>query len=591
MNAFPLFRSKWTNEHIAAAVFIVLILYMLPQWSANPAAVFDFLYVLSIGLTIDVTANFVRYKRPVCAVSAAVTAAILYILTPGVPLWGRLLGIIFALLVGKHFWGGAGKNIVNPAITGLLFVGLLFNLKFPAFAATFLIVPATILSLPFLKIRPYASIGFMTGMCISLFLNHGLTVSDIVSYGVVFWSCLVITDPVTVTPHPLYGAAAGFLSGFVPLYYSGSAAFMALGILFANLFSCLADEFCKKSYNKARLSFKKNKIIPFSADKSLFYDLTGEKNGYAEHALELSKDDILNHIKANGVFGLGGAAFPAYKKIMSAIESSAAKKYLIINGVECDPGLIHDKWLLYNYTDEIYRGIQLLCRCMKFDSVIMAVKTAEGLNYPKDLIIREVPDYYPVGAERILVKEILNKTVVHDAIPSKEGILVMNVQTVLSIYEAVCKNKKADTKFLTVTDIRKKMGKVVRVRLGTKIHDIIEAVCPQPGIIFCGGGLMQARAADDEDIIDKEINFLAAADYPRYKESPLCSKCGLCSMNCPAGLRVNAIAALVDEGKLEEAGRLHAVECIECGSCSFVCLAERNLSARLKRVKEYLKSK
>lgn len=109
MNTFSLVRTKWSNEHIMAAVFIVSVLYLLPQWLQSPKELLDFAAVLILGLLIDVIANIIRYKRLVCAVSAAVTVAVLQVLTPGVPLWGRILGVAFALLVGKHFEGGTGK--------------------------------------------------------------------------------------------------------------------------------------------------------------------------------------------------------------------------------------------------------------------------------------------------------------------------------------------------------------------------------------------------------------------------------------------------------------------------------------------------
>lgn len=185
---------------------------------------------------------------------------------------------------------------------------------------------------------------------------------------------------------------------------------------------------------------------------------------------------------------------------------------------------------------------------------------------------------------------MLGKTLAHDTVPAHAGILILNVQTVFSIYEAVCLNRKADSRFLTVADMNEKTAQVVKVRLGTRIHDIMETIHPQSTYFFSGGGCIQARVAGEEDVIDKTVNFLAAGDFPHYKESLLCSRCGFCSENCPAGLKVNTIVRLVDEGKVQETGKLHAERCIGCGSCSFVCLAGRNLSARMKTAKEYLKS-
>ncbi len=45
---------------------------------------------------------------------------------PLVPLWIAAVGIIFAVIIGKEVFGGFGRNVFNPAITGRLFVYISF---------------------------------------------------------------------------------------------------------------------------------------------------------------------------------------------------------------------------------------------------------------------------------------------------------------------------------------------------------------------------------------------------------------------------------------------------------------------------------
>ncbi len=47
-------------------------------------------------------------------------------LPPAVPLWIAATGIIFGVLFGKCVYGGFGRNIFNPAITGRLFIYIAF---------------------------------------------------------------------------------------------------------------------------------------------------------------------------------------------------------------------------------------------------------------------------------------------------------------------------------------------------------------------------------------------------------------------------------------------------------------------------------
>ena len=59
---------------------------------------------------------------------AVLVTCLLYALSmpPMVPLWIAAIGIIFGVLFGKNIFGGFGRNIFNPAITGRLFVYITF---------------------------------------------------------------------------------------------------------------------------------------------------------------------------------------------------------------------------------------------------------------------------------------------------------------------------------------------------------------------------------------------------------------------------------------------------------------------------------
>ena len=47
-------------------------------------------------------------------------------LPPMVPLWIAVIGIVFGVFFGKCIYGGFGRNIFNPAITGRLFIYICF---------------------------------------------------------------------------------------------------------------------------------------------------------------------------------------------------------------------------------------------------------------------------------------------------------------------------------------------------------------------------------------------------------------------------------------------------------------------------------
>lgn len=70
---------------------------------------------------------FMKARGKKVSEAVLVTCA-LYALSmpPLVPLWVAAIGIIFGVLFGKCIFGGFGRNIFNPAITGRLFVYITF---------------------------------------------------------------------------------------------------------------------------------------------------------------------------------------------------------------------------------------------------------------------------------------------------------------------------------------------------------------------------------------------------------------------------------------------------------------------------------
>ena len=192
-----------------------------------------------------------------------------------------------------------------------------------------------------------------------------------------------------------------------------------------------------------------------------------------------------------------------------------------------------------------------------------------------------MPDRYPYGAEKLFVEKLLGISIPENSNPAQYGVLVLNVQTVLSVYEAVCCNEKADTRYITVADMVLGTGQVARVKLGDPVTDIVGKTIRSKGVTFVGGGVMQVHMAADGEAVDRRTNFIAVGMLPKFKESTQCINCGLCKLCCPMELNVRKITDLVDKGKSLEALAYDSSRCISCGICSHVCMAGRNLAVRI----------
>lgn len=332
-----------------------------------------------------------------------------------------------------------------------------------------------------------------------------------------------------------------------------------------------------KKYRRTKGRFPKAKLgkVVKLRDQDTFLDLA--KGDYRElHTITPDRDSILSEIRRQGVPGFGGSGFPAAVKLQTVLEAKADRKYLIINAVECDPGLLHDRWLLMNRFSEVEKGITLLTACAHFHKVILATKEDIKTN-SQAYEIHTVPDRYPMGAERILIQEVTGIPLTNQDIPAEKGILVLNIQTVHAIYEAVLQNRPADSRFITVADLTSGEASVVRVKLNTSVAEIaakVSGVKRKP--VYYGGGIMSGKKAGEEDLVTEKTNFIGYGKEAVSFTDKSCMKCGACAKKCPMEIPVHKIIQSLEKKELDAAKELHPQRCIKCGTCTYYCHAGKN---------------
>lgn len=87
------------------------------------------LAIVGVVFVVGILTEWVFEKRRNKKVSEAVLVTCsLYALSlpPATPLWIAAVGIIFGVAIGKEIYGGFGRNVFNPAITGRLFIYITF---------------------------------------------------------------------------------------------------------------------------------------------------------------------------------------------------------------------------------------------------------------------------------------------------------------------------------------------------------------------------------------------------------------------------------------------------------------------------------
>ena len=107
-------------------------------------AIFNIVLAVAAAVSVEAAALRCRGLPAASGVrdgSATVTAVLLALaLPPNLAWWAIVVGALAAILAGKHFYGGLGNNLFNPAMVGYCFVLLAFPLElslWPADAARF----------------------------------------------------------------------------------------------------------------------------------------------------------------------------------------------------------------------------------------------------------------------------------------------------------------------------------------------------------------------------------------------------------------------------------------------------------------------
>lgn len=327
----------------------------------------------------------------------------------------------------------------------------------------------------------------------------------------------------------------------------------------------------KGRFPKAKLG----KLVALRASNN-YINLTDYHESTAE-VPQLDRSTLLNEMKRQNIRGLGGSGFPSAQKLEAVIASKSANKYLIINGVECDPGLLHDKWLLENRYSEIEKGIGLLAGCADFKKIILATK--EEITGRKSCYeIHTVPNRYPMGAERVLIQEVLGFKIADNEIPANKGILVINIQTVHAIYEAIYLKRPADSRFITVADLTTGEAVIARVKLDTGILDLTSRISKASVNlpVFYGGGLLSGKKALAEDKITIGTNFIGYGKEAGIFPNASCKGCGACARKCPMDIKVNKLVQALEKNDRSVIKDLHPERCIKCGTCSYYCAAGKN---------------
>ena len=259
------------------------------------------------------------------------------------------------------------------------------------------------------------------------------------------------------------------------------------------------------------------------------------------------ENDKLALVKEAGIVGMGGAGFPTGVKLgINLAETEMAEldpeinpelpagfrlehSYILINAAECEPGLEHNIRQIEEQCDKVIRGVKYCMEITHADKAVFAIKKKnekaieilrKGIADEADITIHLLPDIYPMGEERAVVRECLGVNLTTMQLPSAAKSVVVNLETAAKVAEAVDEKKPCITKNLTVR------GKLnggngahvfMDVPVGTSVGELIEragGIDGKYGEIVMGGAFTGKSTDFDAPITKTTGGILVTVEFP-----------------------------------------------------------------------------
>ncbi len=315
-----------------------------------------------------------------------------------------------------------------------------------------------------------------------------------------------------------------------------------------------------------------------------------------------SPEELKERIKKAGIVGMGGAAFPTHVKLSPPKEKPVDA--VIINGAECEPYLTSDHRVMVEHPEEVIAGLKILMKVLGVNKGYVGVesnkpnaieKMERAASGENNIQVLTLQVKYPQGAEKMLIKAIMDREVPAGGLPMDIGVVVQNVGTAYAIYEACRFKKPVIDRVVSITGRGITTPSNLRVRIGTSLGLLIEECGGFKGdaVKIISGGPMMGFAVYSLDVpVTKGTSGIVVMNGDEAvhteKFGP-CIRCGRCIDACPMGLMPTMLSLYSEREIFEDCKEYNLFDCFECGSCTYVCPAKRPIVQQIRLAKSQVK--
>jgi electron transport complex protein RnfC len=306
---------------------------------------------------------------------------------------------------------------------------------------------------------------------------------------------------------------------------------------------------------------------------------------------------IIQRIRDAGVCGMGGASFPTYVKLSPP--KGVKIDQLIINGVECEPYLTADHRLMLERPDDLIAGMNIIAHVLGVNEPCIGIEVnkPDAIELLSGRGVRVIPlkVQYPQGAEKQLIDAVTGREVPAGGLPLNVGVVVQNVGTCAAVADAVLRGMPSIRRITTVSGLGVASPGNFDVCVGTPVANLIAAAGGYTDTVqrLIGGGPMMGMALFTDSVpVTKGTSGILALTPEEVRdtaEGP-CIRCGKCVDACPIRLVPSIIGNASEYEMWDEAEKAGALNCMACGTCSYVCPAGRYLVHRIKRAQNEIRA-
>lgn len=238
----------------------------------------------------------------------------------------------------------------------------------------------------------------------------------------------------------------------------------------------------------------------------------------------IAEGSKLEMVKEAGVVGMGGAGFPTGVKLGTDLNGG----YILVNAAECEPGLYHNVRQMEDNIDMTVRGLKYCMEISNAAKGVFAIKAKNkkaidiikaAIKEEDSITIHLLPDIYPMGEERAVVREVLGKLLDPTQLPSAADSIVVNVETILRVAEAIELRKPCFLKNVTINGkLKSDMPSVLMdVPVGMSVGDLIEQAGGIDGVygeIIMGGPFTGKSITEDAPITKTTGGIIVTMEFP-----------------------------------------------------------------------------